>query len=213
MIKSRMRSYALAGAAVLAATGIARAAVDAEPIPADYLQQLAPIALQLFQDQFPNPPVKVTANLEKVSGYHVMQQVGVVVMPDKNLTADAVAKSAEKEAPAAIVVARGLTFKNKDKAVPAERIANADLGQAKLPVYFFAVKGEGEERSLLIYSKDAEPIATAPMKKRETAGTDQFELKLANVDLEKKTAELKVGVGGTHETTLNLEVQKVEPLQ
>ena len=90
-----MRKVALALSLALLACGTARAAVSAEPIPAELLQQIATFAVPLIQQQFPNPPVAVEPQADKAVGVHVQEMVGVFVMPDKNLTAKSVEGAGE----------------------------------------------------------------------------------------------------------------------
>ena len=196
-------------AAGLLATGglAARAAVDAEPIPAEFLQQFVPFAIQIIQQQFPNPPVKVDPNADKATGYHVQETVGLVALPDKNLTAKAVEGAGEKDVPVAVIATRALTLQDKDANVPNEKVAVADLNMMfKVPVFFIGAKGNGEERTLHVYGKDGTPLTSTPLRKAAVAGDEPLSLKLSNIDLEKKKADLTVGVAGAYEGTLKLGV-------
>lgn len=203
-----MRRPILALAAItLLASGIARAAVEAEPIPADVIQQIMPLASQVIAAQFPNPPVKVEPLLEKTTGWHVQEEFGCVVMPDKNLAPAVVNAAGDKSVPAGVLVTRKLSLEVDGKLQGEDKIAVADLnGVAKLPIFFLAVKGKGEERSLEVYSRDGTPVATAPLRKQDLDATEQLSVRLKNIDLEKKRLDLQVRVAGTLEATLKLGV-------
>lgn len=201
----RKKWLALSAAAAVTVAGAGRAALMAEEIPADFIAQFAPFALQLVQAQFPNPPVKVDPASEKARGYHVDQKVGVVVMPDKNLTAKSVAECGDKTVPAAVVFTKSLSVEEKDTVVNGEKLAVADFnGQLKIPVFFLAVKGKGEERTLEVYSKDGTPVASAPLKKAEVDESTPVGVKLTNIDLEKKKVDATVSLTGGYETTLKM---------
>src|SRR6187549_3157909 len=110
-----MRKALIVFSLVLIAGGGARAAaVDAEPIPPDFLQQFTPFAIQLIQSQFPNAPVKVDPAAEKTVGYHVKEMVGLVAMPDKNLTCKAIDEAGDKEIPVAWIATKSLCVSNGD---------------------------------------------------------------------------------------------------
>src|SRR5687767_1212973 len=101
--------------AVLALAGSARAEVAAEAIPADILAQIVPFAVQAIQQQFPDPPVKVDPLGEKAVGYHVQEKVGVLAIPDRNLTAKAVEEMTDKDVPVALFSTLRLTLQDKDQ--------------------------------------------------------------------------------------------------
>lgn len=204
----RKSALCLSLAAVLCAgAGVARAAeaVAAEAIPADFIQQFAPFAIQLIQQQFPDPPVKVEPRPDKALGFHVKEMLGVVLMPDKNLTAEAIEKAGEKEVPVCVLSTKSLTIEGKDAVVGADKVAVADFnGMFKIPVFFLAVKAKGEERTLEIYSKNGTAVSSVPLKKQAGDAEQPVALKLTNIDLEKKKMDATFSLGGAYEGTLKL---------
>jgi hypothetical protein len=191
--------------ALIAAAALAQADITAEEIPADQVQLYAPFAMQLIQERFPDPPVKVDLNVDKAVGYHVKQQVGVIMMPDRNLTAKAIEEVGDKEIPVAVLATKSLTVQERDAAVPAERLAVADLnGTLKLPVFFLAVKGKGEDRTLEVYSKDKKSLVSAPLKKQAGDANVPVGLKLTNIDLDKRSLDVKFSLSGAYEGTVKL---------
>lgn len=196
--------------AALFVAGVARAEVNAEAIPADYIQQFAPLAVGLFQQQFPNPPVKVDPDAEKAQGYHMKEKIGALVFPDKNVTAKAIDEVKEQEVPVGILATLSLTLEAKGRTVPAEELAVADLnGQLKLPVFFLAVKAEGENKMLTVYSKDGKALTTSMLKKQAGDAKQSVGLKLSNIDLENKRLDANVSLGGAYEGTLKLTYVKL----
>ncbi|HTE16946.1 MAG TPA: hypothetical protein VK689_01025 [Armatimonadota bacterium] len=189
--------------AAMVAGGVARAAETAEAIPAEFLQQFSPLAMQLIQQQFPNPPVKVDLNADKAVGYHVKEMVAVVVIPDKAITGKAVEDAADKDVPVAVIATKSLTVRDKDKAVGADQLSVADFnGMFKIPVFYVAVRGKGTDRTLEIYSKDGKAISSTPLKKQAGDANQPVAVKLNNIDMEKKTLDLTVGVAGAYEGTV-----------
>lgn len=192
--------------ALVAGIPMVRAAenVMAEAIPADFIQQFAPFAVLLIQQQFPEPPVKVDLSAEKAQGFHVKEMLGIVLMPDKNLNAETVSKAGEKDSPVGVVATRSLTVEGKDAPVAADKLAVADFnGMIKIPVFFLSVKGKGEDRTLEVYSKEGTAVASAPLKKGAAADGDKpLAVKLTNIDLEKKKLDAVFSVSGGYEGTV-----------
>lgn len=193
-------------ALILAGVGAARAAdVTAEPIPPDFIQQFAPFAVQLIQQQFPNAPVKVDPQTDKAQGFHVKEMLGVVMMPDKNLTAEAIEKAADKDVPVAVLATKGLSVQNKDAVVGADKVAVADFnGMFKIPVFFLAIRGKGDDRTLEVYSKDGTSIDSVPVKKMAGDKESPCSIKISNIDIEKKKMDVIFSLGGAYETTVKL---------
>jgi len=197
--------------AVVAAAGVARAEIMPEPIPADFIQQFAPLVIDLVQQQIPNPPVKVEANAEKALGYHFTVEqgekelLGVVAMPDKNLTAATVEKATDKGTPVGVLGMKSLSLVDKEDVFKADRLAVAELnGIFKMPVFFLSVKGSGADRTLEIYSKDGKALVSAPLKKQASDAAVPLNLKISNIDAAKKKADLTISLGGAYESTVKV---------
>lgn len=198
---------ALAGMLLASA---ARAEDAVEAIPKDYIQQFAPLAVGLFQAQFPNPPVKVEPNAEKALGYHIKEKVGALVFPDKNLSPKTIDEAGEQDVPVAILTTLALTLEMQDKVVPVEELAVADLnGQLKLPVFFLAVKTVGADKVLTIYSKDGKPLGTAILKKQASDTDLILGLKLSNIAENNQKLDATLTIGGAYESTLKLTYVKL----
>jgi hypothetical protein len=192
----------------LAAGVRAADAVEAEAIPPDFIQQFAPVATLFFQQQFPNPPVKIDPNAEKALGYHVKESVAALAIPDKALTEAVIKDAKDKDVPVGVLTCKSLSLlaKDKDETLPADKVAILDIqGQIKLSVFFLAVQGEGDNRTLRIYSKDTkDPVAIAPLKKMSGDANNPIGMKLTNIDPEKKRAEMTLNLGGAYEGTVKL---------
>lgn len=187
--------------------GVARAAVEAEAIPEDFIKQFAPIAVQLMQQQFPTPPVKVDLDADKTQGMHVPDSLGVVLIPDRTLTEKTVAEAKDKKAPVAALIMRALSVEKEGAAVAADKVALLDvMGTFKLPTFFLDVKGDKEEgRTLELYSKkDDEPVVTAPLTKKEGETKSTLTVKLTNIDPEKKKADAILRFPGGYEASVKL---------
>lgn len=200
------KALALLSIALFAGTA-ARAAetVNADPIPPDFLQQFTPFAIQLIQQQFPNAPVKVDPAAEKTVGYHVKEMVGLVALPDKNLTSKAIDEAGDKEIPVCWIATKSLSISNGEGVLDKEKVAVADFnGMFKLPVFFLAAKGSGADRTLLVYSKEGKPVVTAPLKKQAGDANVPLGLKLTDIDVEKKALTATLSLGGAYEATLKM---------
>jgi hypothetical protein len=190
--------------ATLAVAGVARAEQAAEEIKPEQIQQYAQLALMQLQAQFPNPPVKVDYQVEKAKGFHVAKSLAVLTIPDKALTADVVAKADEKGTPVGIFVTTLLCPENKGEVIKGDKVAVADLGVVKVPVFFLSVKSKGDERILSLYSKGADSLMEVPLKKQTGDASVPLGMKLTDVDLEKKSVNLTLSLNGSYEGTLKL---------
>lgn len=201
-----MRKLWIGLAVACVAAAAARAQIAAEPIPAEFLQQFAPFATALFQQQFPNPPVKLDLQADKAVGYHVKEMVGIVAVPDRNLSARAIEEIADRELPAGVVTTKSLSIQDRDTVINGDRLALLDLnGAAKLPVFFLAIRASGNERVLAIYAREAgKPLLTVPLKKQAGDLERPIALKLANIDPEKRTLEATLSFAGSYEATLKM---------
>jgi hypothetical protein len=210
MQKRRFRAMlAVAALSALTLAGAARVAlaVDAEAIPEEFAQQFAPFVVQLVQQQVPDPPVKVDPVPEKSQGMHIPDSLGVVVMPDRALDANAVSGAKDKKVPAGLLLTRALTIKGKNGAVPADQLSLLDfMEQFKLPVMFLEVKGAEEKRHLLIHSKPGkDPLAEVELKKGGE-NRPSLQVKLSEVEVVKKSARLTFFVPGGYEGTIELAI-------
>ena len=191
---------------LLVVGGVARAEVTAMPIPADIIQNFVPLAVQLIQAQFKEPPVKVDVSTDHVVGYHVNQMVGLLVLPDKNFTAKTITDAGDKDVPVAVLATKSLSLQDRDTVVNGDRLAVAGLnGAIKIPVFFVAVKAQGADRVLDVYSKDgSKPILTVPVKKQTAETTQPIDMKFSNIDLEKKRLDVTLNLGGSYESTFKM---------
>jgi hypothetical protein len=203
-MRRRLIGISLA-AMTLAGVGAARAEVAAEAIPGDFIAQFAPLAVQLIQQQFPNPAVKVDPATDKAQGFHVKEMVGLVLMPDKNLTAKGIDEQGDKELPVGVLATKSLSLEDKDVVLAADKIAVADFnGMFKIPVFFLAVKAKGADRTLEVYGKDGKALASVPLKKQAGDAASLLTVKLTNIDLEKRKMDAVFSLAGAYEGTLKL---------
>jgi hypothetical protein len=194
-------------AAVGMAAGVARAAVEAEPIPDDFIKQFGLHTVQLFKEQFPTPPVKVDLDADKIQGVHVPDTMAVAVMPDKGLGEKTVAESKDKKAPLGVLLTMALSVEKDGVVVSGDKLATLEVvGLGKAPTFFMDVKGDKEEgRTLELFSKKSdEPVLTMPLTKKDGASKSALTVKLTNIDPEKKKAEAVFSVPGGYEANVKL---------
>jgi hypothetical protein len=187
-----------------AGAGAARAQVTAEAIPLELVRQYAPFLVLVIQQQFPEPPVKLEPNAEKIQAFHIQENAGVVLLPDRKLTLDVLNEDDEREVPLGICCTRLLTVEHADKAVTGPRLAVADLGEIKFPVLYLTASKRGDQRLLKVYSRDGTPIAEVPLTRSENTGPEMLGVKLTNIDLEKKKLDAVFTLGNGYQGTLKL---------
>jgi len=161
-----MKRLILLLALLAAATTVARTAAVYEAIPSEDLKAFAPLAIPIIRGQVPNPPVKVDPDPERAVGFHSNKEFAIVMMPDRALTAERFRSSLER-IPVGLIVTRALSVipDGTDRPADLAGLAALDLNeQFKLPVFFLTARQEGEALALEVFSKDATPLQSVPLR-------------------------------------------------
>jgi hypothetical protein len=97
---------------------------------------------------------------------------GAMIIPDKNLSADALAKAGKDVTPLGQLWMRKLTPVVDGKPVPGDklRIVTVTVKNADEPMVLClaGVRKKGDGLELVLYAKDKEPLLTVPLEKVET---------------------------------------------
>jgi hypothetical protein len=132
-------------------------------------------------------------------------EYGGMILPQKHLRAEAIAKATQTPVPVGQLWLHNLT-PMKDEAIPVEklRIARVELegSDARVPQCALAIRRNGAGKlELLVYGKGKEPLLTAPVKSIDAKQTLPIDAS-AQRDFESGTLTLKLL--GKYEATIQV---------
>lgn len=175
-----------------------------ERIPTDQAQQIARL-LQLKGDQESNLPIKADVDADKP--FAIRHDVfGALAMPDKKLSADAIAKADKDVVPVGHVWMRKLkpVVDGTPAATDKLRCVKIDLENESVQVTFYLLgvrKGAKGEPELLIYGSGKEPLMVCPLEKSEASQTYPIEFEGRE---EGDGGVITVMLAGKYKTTLRV---------
>lgn len=186
---------ALACAAVLGA---------ADRIPLERAQQFAK-AFGELSSRVQNPQIKPDVDTEKPCAIHAEDKYGAMVIPDRNLSEDTIAKATAEIKPLGHLWTRNLAPMVDNIAAPAEKLrvltVSIENNDHKLPFFLLGVrKGKSGEPELIVYGKDKAPLMTVPLKKM--SGTQELPIEIDGKKGENETGELVVNILGKYTATI-----------
>src|SRR5262245_31483129 len=106
---------------LLAALACAAAVAAADRIPLDRAQQFAKLLTE-YVAKIDNPQIKTDVDTEKPSGITAEQKYGALVVPDRNLTEDAIAKADKEVKPVGHLWTRNLVPAVDNAALPNDKL-------------------------------------------------------------------------------------------
>ena len=163
-MKLRLRSLTLF--ASLAAALVVRAQ---EPVPLEEAQRIA----HKLNDTLGNPsdaPFSTEIDPEKPHGFKV-GDAGLMVLPDRRLTADALEHAAKEPLPVGQLWALLASLATNGHAIASEQLRIVKIGEGEkardVQLYYLgAAKNDAGELQLVIFAKDkTQPFLRVPLKK------------------------------------------------
>jgi len=171
-----------------------------------FVEDLGKVVPQLISraGDFDNPPLRTEVDGAKAFGMKAKQYVAVVI-PDKRLTKESLAKAGKDIQPVGQLWLARLTPAINDSPAPNEKLRLVTITvkeeDHKVPLLLLGVRKEGEKGlELAIYAKGKEPLITLPLKKIEVGQADPLTL-----DMRQGTATLgliDIKLLGLYEATL-----------
>lgn len=151
-------------------------------------------------------PIKTEVDPEKPYGVKSGNH-GVMVLPDKALSDEVIAKAGADAIPVGQLWMHHLTPVIDGQPVDGEklRIVNINVGgeEHKLPMCLLALKKKAAgEWELLVYGKDKEPLTRLAVKKME--GTQELPIELDGKKNENDTGDLTLKIVGKVQATLTV---------
>jgi hypothetical protein len=150
-------------------------AQNIEQIPAEKAGKIAR-AVTTALGSPADAPFAVDPDVEKLAGIKGPNDTGLLALPDKKLTPEALASAGKDTVALGHLWLRNIVpIVNNAAPEPAKlrtiAVAEKD-GEVKVEVYYLGVKKtDGGELNLGIYAKDKEPLVSVPLVKTDAAAT------------------------------------------
>lgn len=185
------------------------AAAAQERIPAEDAQKIARMLVD-HAGKVKDPQVKTDADPGKAFGLK-KDQHGALVIPDKKLSAELLAKVGKD-----VVPVGQLWFKKVAPIVNGAPAADAALrivtvphdGQDHdLPLFFLGVRRTGAVLELVVYAKEKEPLLVLPLTKVDGKQELPIEFEATKGEVE-KTAVVTITLFGTYQAKLTVGPQE-----
>lgn len=150
-----------------------------ERIPTDHAQQIAKL-LQDHAAKQANLPIQADVDNDKPYGVR-HEEFGALAIPDKKLSADAIAKADKDVVPVGHFWMRKLTPIVNGSPASGDKLRNVsidvDNNTVKATFYLLGVrKGEKGEPELLVYGSGKDPLAVCPLEKTDAKQTYPIEI-------------------------------------
>jgi hypothetical protein len=192
-------------ALVCIAAGAARAQLEVELLANDAVRMTVSRLGESISRGHPDAPVKISARLEKSAAYRG-EGLTMLIAPDRAFSAKTIEEAGEKAVPAGWVAVRGVVPMVQGKRVPVDRLATAEVDGKELVILFLAVRKEGENRILEVYSEGATPLRRVTLARKDKAGgvPHPLQARFANLDREAEEVDWILVLDGGYEATLRL---------
>ena len=163
---------------LIAALALVTTFAVAEEIQQMPAEQIAKIARRAVE-QLGSPsdaPFSVDADAGKAAGIKAGGDTGLLVIPDRKLTAEAVAGAGKSVTGAAQLWMRNVVPSVNSAAPDPAKLRTVTFrdgdNEAKVEVYFIGIsKTDGGALELALYAKDKEPLVKVPLVKTDAAAT------------------------------------------
>ena len=162
-------------AAVLLAFSTFATAQEIQQVPADQVGKIARKILETFGSPG-DVPFAVDADAEKAVGIKASGETGLLAIPDRKLTADAVASAGKAVSALGQLWMRNVVPAVNSAAPDAAKLRTVNVRdgdkEAKVEVYFLGItKADGGALELGLYAKDREPLVKVLLVKTDAAAS------------------------------------------
>jgi hypothetical protein len=141
-----------------------------ERIPQEEAIKYSRLLTETAAKDVKDAPVKTDVDTERP--YAVRHgEVGAMISPDRNLTAEVLAKAGEEPVPVGHLWFRKLTPSIDGQNIADDRLRlvtiTVDNQDHILPIFLLSARKKGDQLELLIHGKNKEPLAVVPLKKHD----------------------------------------------
>ncbi|MEW6304538.1 MAG: hypothetical protein AB1705_13755 [Verrucomicrobiota bacterium] len=164
---------------LLAATALTLAAVAQETVDIEDARKGARLLTEKL-GEVSDAPFKIEADLDKPSGLRA-NEVRILVIPDKKLTAEAIAKAGDKPLPVAQLWMLRVSPVTDGKATPNDKLRlltiTADGQEHQVNLHYLGIQKAGKDLQLVVFAKDKEPLLKLPLEKSD--GTQSWPIEIS----------------------------------
>jgi hypothetical protein len=190
----------IAAASILLLAG---AVLAQERLPTEDVQRFGKKLVELSANLDAPAQVKVEPNADKALAIRA-KQVAALVMPDTNLSADALSKAGKDVVPVGQLWMRRLVTAVDGKATPRDKLRILRVPvkdeEEPLPLFLLGVRKKGDGLELLVYGLDKEALLTLPLTK--TDARQELPIELDGIKNDNDTGTLTINLLGKYEAKL-----------
>ena len=205
-VLSGMKTKPIPTLVALTALALTRFATAQESVPLEEAQNAAR-KVNAALPTLSNAPLSIDADLEKP---HVLKGGGggVMVIPDKKLTVDALTNAGPAITPVGQLWMLKVGIAHDGKTTPADRLRSVTITDGdkdrEVQIYLLgARKNEQGTLELVIYAKDSQPLMTAALTSN-TTGAQSLPLEITGRKNGEDSATLGIHLFGRYHTDLLL---------
>jgi hypothetical protein len=157
--------------AMLLSIGLVQVARAQERVPTEFAEKVAKLATEKASTQVKDAQVETVVDPTKPYGVKE-GRFALLIVPDKKLSDDAIAKAGDAVVPVGQLWCRDLTPVSGGEPVPNDKLRiltlNADGDDIKLALLLLGVRKTADDKwELLVYGKEKEPLLRLPIEKAE----------------------------------------------
>jgi len=181
--------------------GVAQA--QPERIPPEEAQKYAKLFVE-SAGKLDGPQIKMEVDTDKPYAFKAKKH-GAMVLPDKKLSADVLAKAGKELVPLGQLWLVRMTLVAADQPTPADKLrlvkVTVNNEDHQMPLLLLGVrKNAKDELELVVYAKDKEPLLTVPLEKKEIQQELPLELEAKKGD--NNRAQILLNILGKYQATL-----------
>ncbi len=152
-----------------------------------------------------NAQLKIEPDASKSTGFKA-SNVGMMLVPDKNLTEEALDLIGKEPLPLGQLWLRNIAPARNGKVTPPSKLRpitiTADNREHHVTLYLLGVRKNAETLELVVYGKEKEPLLALPLKK--APASHQLPIEVSAEKKEEKAGELTFNVLGRYQATLTV---------
>ena len=186
------------------ATGVASAQ---EKLPSEKVQKAVRLITAAVSD-LKDPQIKLDLDSPKSTGIKGSNNIGLIAIPDKQLTADALAKVGTNLVPVGQLWLRGIAMYSKGEILRGDKLRNVTVRdndkEARLQLYLLGARRSDQGMELVIFAMDKKPLLVVSLEPAESAGEFPIEVTGKGEKGKKDSAMLIVNLVGKYRASISI---------
>lgn len=186
----------------------ALAAQAQEKVPAEEIQKIARRVLEQFSAPS-DAQIKVAPDADHGDAIRA-GEVGMLVLPDKSLTAAALEKAGADIVPIGQIYFRGIAPAKDGKVTPNDKLRILTIedkgNQLRIPLCLLGARTRDGQLELVVFGNEKTPVISVALRKSESSSGNPIELSGEKQDDE--TGALTLSILGKYKATLVVKKQE-----